>query len=51
VLIGTFARYPVAAVLAALGVILAALYILLAYQRTMQGTLRLPRTWATSCAT
>ncbi len=42
VLIGTFSRYPVAAVLAALGVILAAIYILLAYQRTMQGPLRLP---------
>ncbi len=42
VLIGTYTRYPVAAVLAALGVILAALYILLAYQRTMQGVLRLP---------
>ncbi len=42
VLLGTFSRYPVAAVLAALGVILAALYILLAYQRTMQGPLRLP---------
>jgi NADH-quinone oxidoreductase subunit M len=42
VLIGTFTRYPVAAVLSALGVILAALYILLAYQRTMQGRLRLP---------
>jgi NADH-quinone oxidoreductase subunit M len=42
VLLGTFTRYPVAAVLAALGVILAALYILLAYQRTMQGPLRLP---------
>jgi NADH-quinone oxidoreductase subunit M len=42
VLIGTYTRYPVAAVLAALGVILAALYILLMYQRTMQGPLRLP---------
>jgi NADH-quinone oxidoreductase subunit M len=42
VLLGTFSRYPVAAVLSALGVILAALYILLAYQRTMQGPLRLP---------
>jgi NADH-quinone oxidoreductase subunit M len=42
VLIGTFSRYPAAAVLAAVGVILAALYILLAYQRTMQGPLRLP---------
>jgi NADH-quinone oxidoreductase subunit M len=42
VLLGTYSRYPVAAVLAALGVILAALYILLMYQRTMQGRLRLP---------
>jgi NADH-quinone oxidoreductase subunit M len=42
VLIGTYTRYPVAAVLSALGVILAALYILLAYQRTMQGPVRLP---------
>ena len=42
VLLGTYTRYPVAAVLAALGVILAALYILLAYQRTMQGPLRMP---------
>ncbi|MCW2615410.1 MAG: dehydrogenase subunit [Frankiales bacterium] len=42
VLIGTYTRYPVAAVLAALGVILAALYILLTYQRTMQGELRMP---------
>jgi NADH-quinone oxidoreductase subunit M len=42
VLLGTFARYPVAAVLATVGIILAALYVLLAYQRTMQGPLRLP---------
>ncbi|MCY7363865.1 MAG: NADH-quinone oxidoreductase subunit M [Frankiaceae bacterium] len=42
VLLGTYSRYPVAAVLAAIGVILAALYILLMYQRTMQGPLRLP---------
>ena len=42
VLLGTYSRYPVAAVLAALGVILAALYVLLMYQRTMQGPLRLP---------
>ncbi len=42
VLIGTFSRYPVAAALGALGVILATLYILLVYQRTMQGGLRLP---------
>lgn len=43
VLLGTYSRYPVAAVLAALGMILAALYILLTYQRTMQGPSRLPR--------
>ena len=43
VLIGTYVRYPVAAVLSVLGVVLAALYILLTYQRTMQGELRMPR--------
>jgi NADH-quinone oxidoreductase subunit M len=37
VLAGTFQRYRVAAVVAALGVILAALYILLMYQRMMTG--------------
>jgi NADH-quinone oxidoreductase subunit M len=37
VLVGTFARYEVAAVLATLGIILASLYILLMYQRTMTG--------------
>jgi NADH-quinone oxidoreductase subunit M len=42
VLLGTYSRYPVAAVLAAIGVIFAALYVLLMYQRTMQGPLRLP---------
>lgn len=42
VLVGTYTRYPVAAVLATLGIILAALYILLAYQRTMQGPLVWP---------
>ncbi len=39
VLVGTFTRYPAAAVLGTLGIVLAALYILLAYQRTMQGPL------------
>jgi len=39
VLIGTYVRYPVAAVVATVGIILAALYILLMYQRTMQGPL------------
>lgn len=37
VLQGTFMRYPVAAVLAALGIVLAALYILLMYQKVMTG--------------
>ena len=39
VLVGTYTRYPAAAVIATTGIILAALYILLAYQRTMQGPL------------
>jgi NADH-quinone oxidoreductase subunit M len=39
VLVGTFQRYKVAAVLATIGIVLAALYILLMYQRTMQGPL------------
>ena len=39
VLVGTFTRYRTAAVIATTGIILAALYILLAYQRTMQGML------------
>jgi len=39
VLVGTFPRYTVAAVFATVGIILAALYILLMYQRTMQGPL------------
>lgn len=37
VLVGTFARYKVAAVFAATGVILVAVYILWMYQRTMNG--------------
>ncbi len=39
VLVGTFTRYRVAAVLATIGIILAAIYILLMYQKTMQGPL------------
>ncbi len=39
VLLGTFQRYRVAAVFATVGIVLAALYILLMYQRTMQGVL------------
>jgi len=37
VLVGTFTRYEVAAVIATAGIILASLYILLMYQRTMTG--------------
>ena len=37
VLVGTFSRYEVAAVIATAGIILASLYILLMYQRTMTG--------------
>jgi NADH-quinone oxidoreductase subunit M len=40
VLLGTFTQYRVAAVLATVGIILAALYILLVYQRTMTGPVR-----------
>jgi NADH-quinone oxidoreductase subunit M len=39
VLIGSFTTQPVATVIATVGIILAALYILLMYQRTMQGRL------------
>jgi NADH-quinone oxidoreductase subunit M len=39
VLLGSFTRLPVAAVIATVGMILAALYILLMYQRTMHGQL------------
>jgi NADH-quinone oxidoreductase subunit M len=40
VLVGTFSRYRVAAVFATVGIILAALYILILYQRTMTGPVR-----------
>ncbi|HEX8497750.1 MAG TPA: proton-conducting transporter membrane subunit, partial [Actinomycetales bacterium] len=40
VLVGTFSRYPVAGVLATLGIVLAALYILLTYQRMATGPAR-----------
>jgi NADH-quinone oxidoreductase subunit M len=39
VLVGTFTRHKGLAVLATTGIILAALYVLLLYQRTMQGTM------------
>ncbi|HVV77928.1 MAG TPA: NADH-quinone oxidoreductase subunit M [Mycobacteriales bacterium] len=37
VLVGTFTRYPAAAVVAVTGIVLAALYILVMFQRTMHG--------------
>ncbi len=40
VLVGSFTRYRVASIVATVGIILAALYILIAYQRTMQGPLK-----------
>jgi NADH-quinone oxidoreductase subunit M len=40
VLVGTYARYPVAAVVAVAGIVLAALYILLTYQRIFTGPKR-----------
>jgi NADH-quinone oxidoreductase subunit M len=40
VLVGTYSRYRFAAVIATVGIILAALYILLFYQRTMTGPAR-----------
>ncbi|MBV9594716.1 MAG: NADH-quinone oxidoreductase subunit M [Actinobacteria bacterium] len=39
VLVGTFTRHKGLAVLATTGIILAALYVLILYQRTMQGTM------------
>ena len=36
-LVGTFTRYPVYAVLATLGIVLAAIYVLLWYQRVAHG--------------
>ncbi len=39
-LVGTFTRYKVAAVIATAGIILAAIYILWMYQRTMNGPVR-----------
>ena len=40
VFVGTFAAHPAAAVVATLGVVLAALYVLLAYQRIFTGAVR-----------
>ena len=40
VLLGTFTRYPVAAITGTLGIVLAALYILILVQRTLHGPLK-----------
>lgn len=37
VLVGSFAKYPVAAILGTIGIILAALYVLIAVQKSLQG--------------
>ena len=40
VLVGTYARYPVAGIIATFGIVLAALYTLVLYQRTMTGPVK-----------
>ncbi|MEU5714739.1 NADH-quinone oxidoreductase subunit M [Streptomyces sp. NPDC020403] len=40
VLVGTFSAYPAAGVIATVGIVLAALYVLVLYQRTMTGPVR-----------
>jgi NADH-quinone oxidoreductase subunit M len=40
VLVGTFSRYPAAGVIATLAIVLAALYVLVLYQRTMTGPVK-----------
>ncbi|MFE0640851.1 NADH-quinone oxidoreductase subunit M [Streptomyces sp. NPDC058877] len=40
VLVGTYARYPVAGIIATTGIVLAALYTLVLYQRTMTGPVK-----------
>ncbi|WP_037574986.1 NADH-quinone oxidoreductase subunit M [Phaeacidiphilus oryzae] len=40
VLVGTFERYPVLGVIATVGIVLAALYVLVLYQRTMTGPVK-----------
>ncbi|MCX5198469.1 NADH-quinone oxidoreductase subunit M [Streptomyces sp. NBC_00249] len=40
VLVGTFARYPVVGIIATIGIVLAALYTLVLYQRTMTGPVK-----------
>ncbi|NGN65915.1 NADH-quinone oxidoreductase subunit M [Streptomyces sp. A7024] len=40
VLVGTFARYPVIGIIATVGIVLAAVYVLVLYQRTMTGPVK-----------
>ena len=40
VLVGTFSRYPAVGIVATAGIVLAALYVLLLYQRTMTGPVK-----------
>ena len=40
VLLGTFTRYPVAAIIGTLGIVLAALYVLILVQRSLHGPLK-----------
>ncbi|NGO67179.1 NADH-quinone oxidoreductase subunit M [Streptomyces boncukensis] len=40
VLVGTYSRYPAAGIVATAGIVLAALYVLLLYQRTMTGPVK-----------
>ncbi|MFE3287819.1 proton-conducting transporter membrane subunit, partial [Streptomyces sp. NPDC059233] len=40
VLVGTFTRYPVVGIIATIGIVLAALYTLVLYQRTMTGPVK-----------
>ncbi|MCD9144794.1 NADH-quinone oxidoreductase subunit M [Streptomyces albireticuli] len=40
VLVGTFSRYPAAGIIATVGIVLAALYVLVLYQRTMTGPVK-----------
>ncbi|MBL1113709.1 NADH-quinone oxidoreductase subunit M [Streptomyces sp. 110] len=40
VLVGTFSRYPAFGVIATVGIVLAALYVLILYQRTMTGPVK-----------
>ncbi|TJZ51928.1 NADH-quinone oxidoreductase subunit M [Streptomyces piniterrae] len=40
VLVGTFSRYPVIGIIASVGIVLAALYVLVLYQRTMTGPVK-----------